>query len=1463
MPIPFSDCIFTIDGQDFKGVQSFHDYMLKKKELAEKPAISPEQAEQDMTAAKAAGFDHPVQAMRSVEKRTGEKYDTFSDIPKETLDRVSDERKLDNNKGDRETNTVNKIFDNTVGIASETGFKSEEGKIYRATKQNQIDDIIESGYIRPKEGKMRGGKEGEVHWASGNDNLKYSADDKYILETDNSKFSENNKGALNIHSLSAVWKFNKENGKWEDVLPDIKEKYNKNKNKNIEKSSPLLSEKPVSKFKKVADTFYKLADTIEKPLSEGVQSDITGVPRAVIATAVRTAGKAIELSGKIADGVQAAVDYIKTQIQGIDEDRLQKEVNKLFRQNAPFSVAFKEKALEFQMGATAGYKQGVAEGKLGGEMSGMKKGRKEGVTEERQRQKEFADQVREYVSDAELKGKLTPGQAKSLINKAAQVGSNPVRFQKFTEFADKVIEDANYASDLTEVNSMKSKLGKPKFSDHIDTLKDLKRINPSQLSIESMREYGSILQDYLDSRKRPGTSQDYKPFDVKSAQEKLEKIQKELDEKLVSQMEDISGVLGLTPEEAQLMKDVFDADNADEFASNLSESKKKAVNDIVQKQLEYSQLGGKELLRAPELFQQHSDIVKEWIGNISKADLSGLPLKDKIDVIRTLDNAIVNESPSNLGRVNAMVDSYKSIPKLLQVSGSSKLFEIGKIRAATEDLPVLMKAIYGLSKAVSEIRRLTGWDKVFENGAVAKKLYIDKFKEYEKFRKENKISNKAEDRLRRGLFSTSIQHTGGDEFTINQQFENNKKLIEQSIEAYKQKKSTSKLAARLEKIYKEDIAPFSSPQELKDHFDTNNPGDVKMWKMFNETFEKLKPQLELISEGYQNKKFEGNIVDYTPRSYSFVERETLPEGNTTQMYFNNYVGKPGQTPTAISRTVKDKLPSGMAIDFDFDGNMLSKYKKAAYDIKTTAGRFLFSEFMKRKESGEIWGGLDNKEIIRKQYEKAERAGAGQIGESDIAGEILQSAAASVKNLGTTFALGGFTQYPKQYLSVGIRTALTLGKNMGLFFSVQKAPLKNIPLLDMYSISLRGEQMGGAVRTGKTDAELKDLESSFVRDAADAFKKVSSVGRNLSLRLLEEGDVRVAKRSWLAYYMQSLKEQGAPIRVSDLPTEHERINGDEKREKAAAYAQQMVDETQVVSNAALMSDLKRKDKNFYKEAIKNVLIPFNTFASNNRARMIEDIKFIFKGNGDQRKEAFGDLGASAAESVAFQGINTLILTALIKYPLHELLDWAFGLEDSDKKTFDERLDLEMKKFYSNTIKDVLVGGLGNTAETAFMKGVNEGLWQLHVLNTPDEDISQKNKRKWMQEQGLYVFDRVGIHPSDFLGTYGIYWDEVKGYYSDAKAAITGQGQYDYEYQNITEKEGYERTETVEASRQVDLNENEKSYMTFVSILNLLALGGFRDADLKRIADAKKREILRKQADEQKQSQRRGRRKSISF
>ena len=118
---------------------------------------------------------------------------------------------------ERTTGIKNRVFKDTglgLGKNNPNRFQTMPGNAYRITGREQIDDMVSSGYVRPRAGKMKGGRSNEVHWAEGQDKLMYTDTDRFILQSKPS--IDNTTKALRTKDLDAVWQFNGTN--WENIL---------------------------------------------------------------------------------------------------------------------------------------------------------------------------------------------------------------------------------------------------------------------------------------------------------------------------------------------------------------------------------------------------------------------------------------------------------------------------------------------------------------------------------------------------------------------------------------------------------------------------------------------------------------------------------------------------------------------------------------------------------------------------------------------------------------------------------------------------------------------------------------------------------------------------------------------------------------------------------------------------------------------------------------------------------------------------------------------------------------------------------------------------------------------------------------------------------------------------------------------------------------------------------------------
>lgn len=125
---------------------------------------------------------------------------------------------------DRIITAKNRVFDKDglgLGKNNPISLHTVGTSVYRNTGYNQLEDIIESGFVRPKIGKLRGGHENEVFWSIGGEKT-YYYDKRVVLEAPISIVYDGKVGAISINDLSAIWIFDEKQNKYINKLEQIK-----------------------------------------------------------------------------------------------------------------------------------------------------------------------------------------------------------------------------------------------------------------------------------------------------------------------------------------------------------------------------------------------------------------------------------------------------------------------------------------------------------------------------------------------------------------------------------------------------------------------------------------------------------------------------------------------------------------------------------------------------------------------------------------------------------------------------------------------------------------------------------------------------------------------------------------------------------------------------------------------------------------------------------------------------------------------------------------------------------------------------------------------------------------------------------------------------------------------------------------------------------------------------------------
>lgn len=1080
----------------------------------------------------------------------------------------------------------------------------------------------------------------------------------------------------------------------------------------------------------------------------------------------------------------------------------------------------------------------------------FKFGKKVGAADIKQAQAEFQKKVSDYLKESEaVRGTLTDKQISAIVRRANKIGASEKSFKKFTDYFEKVVDNANYEADLKIASELQKKLTKP-FADAANLVNRMKRVPLEDLSQDALSKFKDIAQNYVDSLK-PVTSKDYRPFDIASAEAEFSPIEKFVKDKMVSDIESAYEVFGLSEEEAITLDDYMSSEDMDAYFENLSEAKKQSLRYNLERTADYSIIGLKEKIATDRnvLSEKHGKEFVKKLELISNVDVARIEDPKQISLLKKIvDNAIINDSNASIDNAYAIVEAAQNVPSLIKDTAPFRKFKVDWFNRIYADTPIILQRIFGNTITESKIRRKTGLDEVITASSQSEIITIDAIKQYQKFRKENGLDNSAETDITIAVFSHLRDVKKGSE---NTDYLDNKAQLEQSIDMYL--KSTDAednlIGEYVRDVYNNVVKDANTIEDFVSAFNEFYPNESKASEWANKNiWKKYEGEFKRYAEEAQNETFEPENRDaYYPKRYKKII-ETHEPFDPAENIFQLKSLKPVETGRTKERKLTNNLPKGKAIDFRFEYNTFKTLQEQVFTSRSYLGAKRFYYMSQYSGFNEVFGGIENAKFFsrtfRNQYELL-RFGRRKVDE--LSKSAFMAATRITKDIGSAIALGR----PTQALSQATPVILAMVKNPKYMLEVVTSKLpSNMELFNLAPIGARGIEMGAVGRSEEAEAITYTKTKRGIKAVGATVAEASRKTREVSLTALVATDVAVAKKTFTAYYLEYMNEVAkVPTTVKDLPTEHARM--DATREEALSYAQQALDKTQGASSRAMLSEFKRNESgSSYNEIIKNIVMPFNNFSSNAKARLIEDVRKSIYGNGLQKREAATDLTGSILETVGFQAVNVFVVTGIYRYGVKNVLKSVFGIEDDED--FYESLSGSFRKFYTNTLRELTVSGFGPAVENAGVYVLNR---MAYLFSEDARSDTGKDFFEWLKTEPTFQpqftpRSTSEILPFDNIGVYGVPFRTLGDSYDEVRAGIEGTTEAEVTF-NTRKKSELKETELSGVSRkQIALTEEQRRFFLFMGILNgVSALSGLNDADIIRGGEAIKRKIEREEAKSQ--------------
>ena len=1056
----------------------------------------------------------------------------------------------------------------------------------------------------------------------------------------------------------------------------------------------------------------------------------------------------------------------------------------------------------------------------------LQKGSKLGAKGIMDAKRDFIKEISKNIQEAVNTSTMTKVEAKRVLSAVNQL--NDKNYDKVKPLVDKVIASMEAKGLERVIKTTKSKIRKASKSKRTPLnmrgfAKSTLAIDQRYLSSRGKQEYRNILNK-LEKAFKASTSKNYSMADANMQEVVINALLEEAESNRIKSMAESIGIEieGLSTEE---LTEMLESQDVDEFIGNLKEAKAKTVRLALEKQASYAAIALNDV-DGTNLSEQEKKFIKE----LKSANLELMSSTDIRDFIKIVDNIALNDNFTSSYDIVSKLKAYKNMQESAQIFDKK---ESGFLKESVvtnfKTVSLMFKTVFKNGKKSAKFNRLSGLLDLSMGYTKARKKVDAMGKEYDALIKKvsktvNKNIKKSENTMTRGVVSQLIQGSTIEDFEIN------KSRLEDHLKNLRKSggEAINRYAENLQEVY-DKFKDFKSQDEITDHMKGLKDGNWELIDFWLKYFESIKEDLKYNTEVIHGESFDEVSKNYLPIKMK-QDGTPLPKEDGEQAFYNlNGIKGTKASPTTIKRTKTKKLPQGRILDLDFDAVMFNRANRVEIDINTSAQHKDVVNFFKSPLMYDMF----HKEVVDAFISKVNKMRDIQLGISNISNnDALMKTAAKVertlKTLGTTMALGSITQYPKQYVSVAVNVMARLGTNSGLMFSEMFTNKSNIPLLEMVSVSMRGETQAGTVSAAtRITEEEKRATLKMASSIARATGEKMSTVRDLLFTSLRKGDVNVAKASWIAFYKEYLIKNGVEKKDIDMMTEHELADTNLRRD-AISYAELQVEETQISSDDSRGSEFYQSSDT-WKSLLRGIFLPYQSFNINSKMRMITDLAILQDTNNVNTREEKGDalksLAGTTAEVVAFQGMKIYVLSqlyALGKVGIEELFDLDVPDEDEEAQAA-----FKWKKFYSALIKDLNPLSIGAFAEDMSIEVLN---FIHYYAEREDSDQDLFEFQKGLREEGegnlFYKYgDKLGFEFNVLNegGLYQIPARQLEETISDYRTTFLGEERD--KYGNIQE---------------YDFTDEQLTFMKFSFAIDLISTLGLGEADSRRIMNSIKRQ-----------------------
>ena len=961
-------------------------------------------------------------------------------------------------------------------------------------------------------------------------------------------------------------------------------------------------------------------------------------------------------------------------------------------------------------------------------------------------QKRTAEEVVEIIKAMELLGPVRPKQVQALAKRAARViWTSEKSVEAFSEYAAKVVENANYDADLREAKDAQKRAKqlstqkKVAMSPQREVLEDVNKVPVNKL--DDPRMFAEAVNYYLRGFKAV-LSPDYVVIPdaemesyLSGAQSETQRNQRDLDREA---NERLARKYGIEPDQVNEMMESIDIIKQIEAQEN-----REALDNLLTEKAVETQQG----LRGYDADNLRAD-QRPIVSSMLKVDPKALDPEERQRFIRITNNIIYNNQTNGAEYFVAVAKGQQSAREAAQDSTM-----VAKNRAWINLLPRFVSERMQRGWALELQSIADTFRNAFGKGAMAQ-VYdlmgmldlnigftnanntIDEIqKKIAEFHRglEKKYKETARNQdglLAEGIVGFLIQSIPKkDEVTsINQR----RDLIRQDVANRKRSAAQPDriaMADRIETIL--NRIDGESVEAVLNNMKREFPANHESLIWYKDTLlPQYKDFLKNFDENFNDQANNYDNPNYLTIGFTSAGPSLAITPEEQGMFYDQVSLRPKQSAYTIKRVDYSVLPKDRTtdrpkeIEFNLRRNVFNGLSDQINKAYTSSAWQRIASFMKTPEAEEVFGGAANKDffIERLNRLRLSRMRRGSMGSGGAIEKAVDSLSIISRKLGTGIALGGIYQWikqpPDQLITAwgsGGRGDL-LARNIAP--STQKAARE---LLNKFSIGRRGDASAGYKYINQMEGHQNRLERYFSESKWDQAKEQAGKIADVWMVALKSSDFLAASAAWMTYYEGGLNKKD--IKIDDWSKEAALIESDPARRQAAAFAEQMTDIYQGSSDPTSMATFAQSGKTGWENLVKAIFVPFNSFAIQQRMRLYSDAVDAINGN----KSGVGGLAGTIGGLILFHATKRYVIPAISGVGIGVLYGlMGVDMDEPDEEKQKEEANKNWRQFLADLTGNLLVGGTPQIVESQFIDAMNRASYLVSLQLENDSILNDEGE-----------------------------------------------------------------------------------------------------------------------------------------